>query len=240
MARREGRPLRAAGAGVLGLRLRVERRGRRAVAVGGRLRRWIAWRRQRPRCEAVVVVGFAERAGEAGLQLGAAGRARRASGSIYRKIHLFDREKELFAPGDRPPEVIEVGGVRLRSHDLLRLDLSRRRRARSRSWAPTCCATRPISCFRTARTPWSPGASRTACSPSRPTGRARKRGPGSRSPSPGSREVVSPRGAILTRGSSDREEVLVAEIDPAAARDKLVTPGNDLFRDRRPDLYRLR
>jgi len=53
-------------------------------------------------------------------------------------------------------------------------------------------------------------------------------------------EVVSPRGAILTRGSSDREEVLVAEIDPVAARDKLVTPGNDLFRDRRPDLYRMR
>jgi predicted amidohydrolase len=55
----------------------------------------------------------------------------------------------------------------------------------------------------------------------------------------GMSEIVAPNGDILVRGSVDREEVLVAEVDPAAADVKTVTPENDLFADRRTDLYRL-
>ena len=54
----------------------------------------------------------------------------------------------------------------------------------------------------------------------------------------GNSEVVTPRGAILHRASRDQEELYIVEIDPAAARNKALTPYNDLLRDRRESLYR--
>ncbi len=53
----------------------------------------------------------------------------------------------------------------------------------------------------------------------------------------GQSEVVSPRGEILYRASFDQEELRVVEIDPSAARDKCLNPYNDLFAQRRPELY---
>ncbi len=53
----------------------------------------------------------------------------------------------------------------------------------------------------------------------------------------GQSEVVSPRGEILYRASFDQEELRVVEIDPSAARDKRLNPYNDLFTQRRPELY---
>lgn len=49
--------------------------------------------------------------------------------------------------------------------------------------------------------------------------------------------LISPRGEELARAPDDDDDVLTAEIDPAAARDKRVTPRNDLLADRRPELY---
>lgn len=49
--------------------------------------------------------------------------------------------------------------------------------------------------------------------------------------------VVGPRGEVLKEASADAETVDVIEIDVEAARNKLITPGNDLLKDRRPDKY---
>ena len=49
--------------------------------------------------------------------------------------------------------------------------------------------------------------------------------------------LISPRGEELARAPSAADAILTAEIDPAAARDKRVTPRNDLIADRRPELY---
>jgi predicted amidohydrolase len=54
----------------------------------------------------------------------------------------------------------------------------------------------------------------------------------------GNSEVVAPRGAILHRAPRDQEELCIVEIDPADARNKALTPYNDLLRDRRESLYR--
>ena len=53
----------------------------------------------------------------------------------------------------------------------------------------------------------------------------------------GRSQIVAPDGRLLGRASPDSEEILIAEIDPAEALDKKVTPRNDLFLDRRTDLY---
>jgi predicted amidohydrolase len=54
----------------------------------------------------------------------------------------------------------------------------------------------------------------------------------------GNSEVVAPRGTILHRAPRDQEELSIVEIDPADARNKALTPYNDLLRDRRESLYR--
>ena len=53
----------------------------------------------------------------------------------------------------------------------------------------------------------------------------------------GRSQIVAPDGKLLARAGPDTEETLIVEIDPAEALDKKVTPRNDLFLDRRTDLY---
>lgn len=53
----------------------------------------------------------------------------------------------------------------------------------------------------------------------------------------GKSEVVSPRGEILVRAPDDEEALMVVDIDPEMARDKMLNPYNDLLKARRPDQY---
>jgi predicted amidohydrolase len=53
----------------------------------------------------------------------------------------------------------------------------------------------------------------------------------------GRSQIVSPRGERLAAAGPAEECVRTAVIDPREARDKRVTPRNDLFADRRSDLY---
>ncbi len=53
----------------------------------------------------------------------------------------------------------------------------------------------------------------------------------------GRSQIVAPDGKLLARASPDSEELLITDIDPAEALNKKVTPRNDLFLDRRTDLY---
>ena len=55
----------------------------------------------------------------------------------------------------------------------------------------------------------------------------------------GRSQIVAPDGRLLARAGPDSEELLIVAIDPAEALDKKVTPRNDLFLDRRTDLYSL-
>ena len=51
--------------------------------------------------------------------------------------------------------------------------------------------------------------------------------------------MVDPDGNLLVRASENGEEAHVVEMDLARARDKMINGENDLFRDRREDLYRV-
>jgi predicted amidohydrolase len=50
--------------------------------------------------------------------------------------------------------------------------------------------------------------------------------------------VCGPNGKILAHASEDREQVVYAEFDPLMARIKQITPRNDVFADRLPEEYR--
>jgi len=53
----------------------------------------------------------------------------------------------------------------------------------------------------------------------------------------GRSQLVAPDGRLLACAGPETEELLIVDIDPAEALDKKVTPKNDLFLDRRIDLY---
>lgn len=53
----------------------------------------------------------------------------------------------------------------------------------------------------------------------------------------GQSEIVNPRGQIIYRASATKEECVVRKIDLAMARNKTVTPRNNLVWDRRPRAY---
>jgi len=53
----------------------------------------------------------------------------------------------------------------------------------------------------------------------------------------GASQVVHPTGKILIRGDSRSDDLSAVDIDPDDALDKMVTPLNDLMKDRRPKFY---
>mgnify|MGYP001439503708 FL=1 len=53
----------------------------------------------------------------------------------------------------------------------------------------------------------------------------------------GRSQIVAPGGTLLHKAASQRDELFVMDIDPALARDKSITPRNEVLRDRRPEFY---
>lgn len=53
----------------------------------------------------------------------------------------------------------------------------------------------------------------------------------------GRSRIISPWGRVVRRGYGSKECVMLADIDVKEAREKRVNPENDLFKDRRGDLY---
>ena len=83
-----------------------EEAGRAAIEPGHELLR--EWGEEARRADAVIVGGFCERGEDGRLYNSAA--AVDASGllAVYRKLHLWDREKLLFEPGSAPPPVLDT------------------------------------------------------------------------------------------------------------------------------------
>jgi predicted amidohydrolase len=182
-----------------------------------------------------VVTGFAERAGDgcfnSALLIGPRGVA-----SIYRKLHLFNEEKRWFDPGDAPPPVVRVRGVPLGLMICFDWIFPEVARSLALGGARVLChpsnlvldycqramltrslenAVFSVTCNRI-------GADRRPQGTLAFTGRS---------------QIVGPRGDLLHRAPKTRERIHVVEIDPAAARDKKITPRNHLLRDRRPEFY---
>jgi predicted amidohydrolase len=182
-----------------------------------------------------LVAGFAERAGEklynSSLLLGPDGII-----SVYRKIHLFMNEPEYFDPGNAAPEVIDVSGVRVGMMICFDWAYPEVMRVLALKGAdlvchpsdlvlPYCQQAMLVRCME--NSVYSITANRYG---------TEDRGDISVTFSGGS-IIVGPRGEELHRGPKDLDELHVETIDPALARDKWMTHGNNLLADRRPDLY---
>ncbi|MEN3010000.1 MAG: nitrilase-related carbon-nitrogen hydrolase [Candidatus Bipolaricaulaceae bacterium] len=205
------------------------------VPQGPTVRRLLALARQRG-CH--LVVGIAEAAGDrfynSALLLGPQGVL-----AHYRKIHLFYEEKNLFAPGDRPLAVAEVGAARvglLICYDHLFPEV-----ARTLALLGADLLAHPANLV-------IPGLgqltmrvraleNRVFTVTANRIGTEARTGEALRFT--GLSQVVAPDGQVLAQAPQDQEEVRAVEIDLHQARNKRLTRLNDVLADRRPEFYRI-
>ncbi len=154
----------------------------------------------------------------------------------YRKLHLFWDEKDLFTPGDRPPlvhrgERVPVGLMVCfdwafpevpRSLALQGADIICHSANLVLPFAQGAAVTRAIENRVFVILANRVGEERQGETCLRFTGQSR---------------VVDPKGRILIESDDTAEEMRVVEIDPALARDKMITPRNHVLEDRRPEMY---
>ncbi len=157
----------------------------------------------------------------------------------YRKIHLFDTEKTIFDAGDQPPPVFELGAARVGV--MICFDWRFPETARSLALKNADVIAHPSNLV----LPHCPQSMITRCLENRVYAitadrvGAEQRIAGETLTFIGQSQVVDPDGNVLVRASVDKEESAVVEIDLEKARKKSINPVNDLFGDRRTDLYHL-
>jgi predicted amidohydrolase len=153
----------------------------------------------------------------------------------YRKIHLFNREKELFEAGDLGFVVADLHGTKLGlmiCFDWIFPEVTRLLALRG---AQVICHPSNLVL------PYCPQAMITRCIENRVFAITANRVGVEASGETelefiGYSQVVSPDGKILVR-AGDEEVISVIDIDPSLTRDKMVTERNDVLRDRKPELY---
>jgi len=176
--------------------------------------------------------GFAERAGSAvynaALLVGPDGPL-----GGYRKAHLFMREKELFDPGEHAPPVLRIGDVAVGL--MICFDWAFPEVSRTLALGGAQILAHPSNLVM----PWCQAAMLTRSIENRVFAvTANRIGREGKLEFTGQSQVTSPRGELLLKAPAHGELAAAVEIDPTEALDKHINPLNDLFADRRPELYR--
>lgn len=184
-----------------------------------------------------IVTGFAERKGErcfnSALLIGPEGVEH-----IYRKLHLFNEEKNWFDPGDTPLQVQTVRGVKIGMMICFDWIFPEVMRTLTLQGAQIVC--HPSNLVLN----YCQDAMRTRCienmvfsvtsnrfgSDKRPQGELKFTGQS---------QITAPKGLVIHKAPPQRETLFIAEIEPALALNKNITDLNDLQKDRRPEFYLL-
>ena len=155
---------------------------------------------------------------------------------VYRKLHLFDREKLWFSPGDRELEVVEIDGAKVGMMICFDWIFPEVARILALKGAQIIC--HPSNLI----LPFCQHAMITRCVENGvfaiTTNRIGTEERGKiKLTFTGNSQVTDPKGNVLAKADGSQEGVWTVDIDPALARDKRFTPGNDLFADRRTEFY---
>jgi predicted amidohydrolase len=184
---------------------------------------------QRQGCH--LVTGFAEKAGDkifnSALLLGPSGVM-----NTYRKLHLFDREKLYFDSGNLPLRVNTVAGAKIGimiCFDWIFPEISR---VLALEGADIICHPSNLVlnyCQQAMITrALENGVFAVTCN---------RTGEEQDLKFTGQSQIVAPRGELLHRAGPEEEFLFITDINPAKARDKMITGRNDLLGDRRPEWY---
>ncbi len=156
---------------------------------------------------------------------------------VYRKVHLFFEEKLFFEPGNLGFPVFEVKGVKVGM--MVCFDWVFPEATRSLALGGAEIIAHPANLV----LPYCQDAMITRSIENRVfTITANRTGKDVRGDKElsftGKSQIVSPSGERVLEFEGEEEGIKVIEIELAMARDKNITEYNDLFRDRRPGVYR--
>lgn len=182
-----------------------------------------------------IVTGFAERTADkvynSAILIGPKGIEH-----IYRKLHLFNEEKNIFDQGNIPLSIQTVRGVKIGL--MVCFDWAFPEVARSLTLQGAEIICHPSNLVLT----FCQEAMLTRCLENRVFAVTTNRYGVDKRPQgkikfTGKSQIVAPGGKLLNRAASQRDALFVIEIDPKESHDKSITPLNDLLSDRRPDCY---
>jgi predicted amidohydrolase len=156
---------------------------------------------------------------------------------VYRKTHLFFEEKLWFTPGDTGFQIweTEIGRIgimicfdwffpeSMRTLALMGADIIAHP---SNLILPYCPQAMPLRCLE----------NRVYAVTANRIGEERRK-QGQTLKFIGQSLIASPEGKVLTRSSQNEEAMAIAEIVPELARNKSLNSMNDIFDDRRPEMY---
>lgn len=162
-----------------------------------------------------------------------------SSGKVqtYQKVHLFDREKLFFQPGTRTFKSYPIEGAKIGMmvcFDWIYPEVSR---ILALQGAQIICHPSNLVL------PYCQDAMRTRSIENRVfTITANRIGTEKRGTVAlsftGKSQIVDPTGEIIGNAGERSETLKIVEIDVEEAKNKMATPNNDLFMDRKPALYR--
>jgi len=185
-----------------------------------------------------IVAGIAEQAGDkifnSSLVAGPEGFI-----AVYRKIHLFDEEKQWFDPGDKPFFVVNAGPVKIGMMICFDWIFPESMRSLALLGADLICHSANLVM------PYCQQAMTTRCLENSVFAvTANRIGYDDRGDKKlhftGTSQITGPRGEILARAGEAEEKVGVVSFDPLIARNKFLNENNNLLVDRRPELYNLK
>lgn len=166
------------------------------------------------------------------------------SGKIhsYRKIHLFDTEKKWFTPGGESPEVFEIegrfGNVKIGMMICFDWFFPETARTLALKGAQIICHPSNLVLSYCQRAMFTRAVeNRVFTITANRTGTETSNG--NELIFTGQSVMVSPKGEYLIELDDDVQTIAVVEIDPSLALNKKVTGSNNLFEDRRKELYKL-
>lgn len=155
----------------------------------------------------------------------------------YRKLHLFNEESIWFDKGDIPLQINKIRGARLGimvCFDWLFPEVARSLALQGaeiichpsnlvlgycQQAMLTRCLENKVYAITTNRY----GFDRRPHGNLRFTGRS---------------QIVAPGGTLIHRAAAQKDALYILDIDPALAKDKSITPLNEVLRDRRPEFYK--
>lgn len=190
------------------------------------------------RLEACVVAGFAEKAPRGVFNACLVADGIRPGVRIYRKTHLFYREKECFDPGDTGFFTVDDPRRDVRLGPMICYDWRFPEAARVLALDGAQIIVCPANLVTEA---WRRVMPARAVENAVFVAVANRGGSETREGETlrfkGCSAIYDPAGTALVEAAAGGEAVLTAAIDPAAARNKAFNRLNDVFRDRRPEHY---
>lgn len=154
----------------------------------------------------------------------------------YRKLHLFNEEKNIFDAGDVPLQINIVKDVKVGI--LVCFDWVFPETMRSLTLQGAEVIAHPSNLVLT----FCQEAMITRCLENRVFAITTNRFGADKRPHgevkfTGKSQIVAPGGELIQRAASQREALFITEIDPAQSHNKNITALNDLITDRRPEYY---